>query len=202
MNPISPENLISKAERAIASAKLLHEAGDVDGVCNRAYYAMFDAAKAALLKSVPGIDPTVGKTHSGLISAFGLHLVKTGLVPVEVGRTFNRAHDIRQAADYTGDMIEPADVNQLLQDAENFVALVKVNFVSKPVVVSTGMFFGSIKNVTGNIVTQNVSRDGQTVAHDLKALSRTVKSGEIVDIKYVNGVGIVGGKEPKSGVEI
>ena len=191
MNPISPENLISKAERAIASAKLLHEVGDVDGVCNRAYYAMFDAAKAALLKSVSGIDPTVGKTHSGLISAFGLHMVKTGLVPVEVGRAFNRAHDIRQAADYTGDMIEPDDVNQLLRDATDFVALVKVNFVSNPVVVNTGMFVGLITNVTGNIVTQKVNRDGQTVAHDLKALSRTAKDGDIVD-----------GKEPKSGVQI
>ncbi len=35
MNPMSPEELIVKAERAIESAKLLHEAGD--GACNRAY---------------------------------------------------------------------------------------------------------------------------------------------------------------------
>ncbi len=75
MNPMSPEELIIKAERAIESAKLLHEAGDVDGACNRAYYAMFDAAKAALIATVPTIDPTIGKTHSGLISAFGLHMV-------------------------------------------------------------------------------------------------------------------------------
>lgn len=132
MNPMSPVDLIAKAERAIASAKLLHDAGDVDGVCNRAYYAMFDAAKAALLKSVAGIDPTIGKTHSGLISAFGLHMVKTGLVPVEFGRAFNRAHDIRQVADYTGDQIESEDVDWLLQQAATFVELIKVDFVFKP----------------------------------------------------------------------
>lgn len=131
MNPMSPTDLIAKAERAMASAKLLRDAGDVDGVCNRAYYAMFDAAKAALLKSVPDIDPAIGKTHSGLISAFGLHMVKTGFVPVEFGRAFNRAHDIRQVADYTGDLIESADVDWLLQQAAAFVALIKVNFVLK-----------------------------------------------------------------------
>ena len=40
---------MGKASRAVASAKLLLDAGDVDGACNRAYYAMFDAAHAALL---------------------------------------------------------------------------------------------------------------------------------------------------------
>jgi uncharacterized protein (UPF0332 family) len=129
MNPMSPEELIAKAERAIESAKLLHEAGDVDGACNRAYYAMFDAAKAALIATVPTIDPTIGKTHSGLISAFGLHMVKTGLMPVEFGRAFNRAHDIRQVADYTGDLIEVDDVNWLIQHATDFVELVKADFV-------------------------------------------------------------------------
>ena len=40
--------LIAKAELAVASAKVLLEIGDADGACNRAYYAMFDAARAAL----------------------------------------------------------------------------------------------------------------------------------------------------------
>jgi uncharacterized protein (UPF0332 family) len=35
---------MSKAARAVASARLLLDHGDVDGACNRAYYAMFDAA--------------------------------------------------------------------------------------------------------------------------------------------------------------
>lgn len=40
---------MAKPSRAIASAQLLLDAGDVDGASNRAYYAMFDAAHAALL---------------------------------------------------------------------------------------------------------------------------------------------------------
>ncbi len=114
-----------KAENALASAKLLSDAGDIDGACNRAYYAMFDAAKAVLLATVPTIDPQIGKTHNGLISAFGLHMVKTGLVSVDLGRALNRAQNIRQIADYTGDEIEPEDVLALLQQASEFVQTLK-----------------------------------------------------------------------------
>lgn len=35
---------MGKASQAIDSARLLFEAGDIDGATNRAYYAMFDAA--------------------------------------------------------------------------------------------------------------------------------------------------------------
>lgn len=131
MNTMSPKSLITKAKRAIESAKLLHEANDVDGACNRAYYAMFDAAKAALLATMPSIDLAATKTHSGLIPAFGQHIVKTKLVPIEYGRAFNRAHDIRQIADYTGDLIEHQDVSNLLQQAIDFVDVIEADLILK-----------------------------------------------------------------------
>lgn len=77
-NKLTPSALMLKARRACASAKVLLAVGDVDGACNRAYYAMFDAARAALFASGAPVAPDIGKTHSGLISAFGNHLVKTG----------------------------------------------------------------------------------------------------------------------------
>lgn len=46
---MTPKDLLIKAEQALKSAQLLVAAGDADGACNRAYYAMFDAARAALL---------------------------------------------------------------------------------------------------------------------------------------------------------
>jgi uncharacterized protein (UPF0332 family) len=51
---MNERELMVKAMRAADSAQLLLDAGDVDGACNRAYYAMFDAARAALLASVLG----------------------------------------------------------------------------------------------------------------------------------------------------
>ena len=41
---LTAEALMSKAGRACASARALLGLDDVDGACNRAYYAMFDAA--------------------------------------------------------------------------------------------------------------------------------------------------------------
>ena len=96
---------MAKAHRALASAHMLFQDDDSDGACNRAYYAMFYAARAALIASRAPVPPEIAKTHSGLIAAFSLHLVKPGLFPVELGRAFNRTEDLRLMADYKGDPI-------------------------------------------------------------------------------------------------
>lgn len=58
---LTPNALMSKADRARASARALPNLGDVDGACNRAYYAMFDAARAALIASCAPVQPDIGK---------------------------------------------------------------------------------------------------------------------------------------------
>jgi uncharacterized protein (UPF0332 family) len=90
--------LLEKADRASKSAKLLLEVGDKDGACSRAYYAMFDAARAAL--TAAGFAPEELKTHSSVIGQFGLRMVKTGLVAREIGKSLNDVQEIRQLADY------------------------------------------------------------------------------------------------------
>lgn len=62
------ERLIRKAEQAAASARLLLDTGDLEGACNRAYYAMFDAAKAALLSVGTPEDTVEAKSHSAASS--------------------------------------------------------------------------------------------------------------------------------------
>jgi len=55
----------------------------------------YDLAGAVLFGSRPGAEAdaemTKVRTHSGLITAFGLRLVKTGRLPVELGRALNPA---------------------------------------------------------------------------------------------------------------
>ncbi|MDO4683612.1 MAG: HEPN domain-containing protein [Lautropia sp.] len=75
---LTPDVLMAKADRACASARVLLELGDVDGASDRAYYAMFDAARAALLVSGRSLAPDPGRSHSGLIGAFGRLLVRDG----------------------------------------------------------------------------------------------------------------------------
>lgn len=72
--------LFKKAQKAV-SAKVLLSLKDFDGACNRAYYAMFDAARALLISQKPELRPEKIKTHSGLISTFSLHFVSQALSP-------------------------------------------------------------------------------------------------------------------------
>ena len=82
--------VIDKAQKALASARLLLGAGDTDGATNRAYYAMFDATIAALIWAGADAGQSQPKTHSGLIASFGQNLVKAGKLPAEF--EIGRAH--------------------------------------------------------------------------------------------------------------
>ena len=126
---MNAQDLLAKAIQAAASAKLRLDAGDADGACNRAYYAMFDAARAALLASGAPVPAEIAKTHSGLISAFSLHLVKTGRVPVEFGKSLNKAEELRLIADYKGDPIESDAASWVVSEAHSFVQMMQDTFL-------------------------------------------------------------------------
>jgi uncharacterized protein (UPF0332 family) len=123
-------DLMLKAQRALTSASTLLADGDNDGACNRAYYAMFDAARAALLACKAPVPPEVAKTHSGLISAFSLHLVKPGTFPVELGKSFNKTEDLRLIADYKGDPLSVEDARWAVAHAGVFVSAIQDQFFS------------------------------------------------------------------------
>lgn len=119
-------DLMAKAMQAAVSARVLLDTGDADGASNRAYYAMFDAARAALLAS--GHD--VGKTHKGVLNAFSDRLVKNGSLPKEMGRLLKHAETFRYVADYEGDPVELDDAREMVTQAETFVAAMRTEFMS------------------------------------------------------------------------
>jgi uncharacterized protein (UPF0332 family) len=82
-------DLMAKARRPLKSARLVFSDGDPDSACNRAYYAMFNAARAALLAE-GRTKEAVGKTHAGLIAAFALHLVKPGKIEIDSATRLGR----------------------------------------------------------------------------------------------------------------
>lgn len=114
-------NLMAKAVQAGTSAALLLKAGDLDGACNRAYYSMFDAARAALLASGAPVEPEIARTHGGLIAAFSLHLVKPGRVPLELGRSLNKVAELRLVGDYKGDPLAEDEAIWAVSQARIFV---------------------------------------------------------------------------------
>ncbi len=86
---------------------------------------MFDAATAALVWAGAVTVQMLPKTHSGLISAFGLHLIQTGQLPAQLGRSFNHTHEFRLTADYLAEPV-PADKAALAtEEAEMFVAAIR-----------------------------------------------------------------------------
>ena len=128
---MNAQELMTKARRAVASAHKLLQDNDIDGACNRAYYAMFDAARAALIASKAPVPPGIAKTHSGLIAAFSLHLVKPNLFPIELGRSLNRTEDLRLVADYKGDSIGEEEAQWAVQQAQAFVDEVATRFMTE-----------------------------------------------------------------------
>jgi uncharacterized protein (UPF0332 family) len=126
---MTPAKYMEKAERALAGARLLLEARDTEGACNRAYYAMFDAARAALLAARILLAGEDVKTHAGLIAAFGKHLVQTGLTDPEFGRSFNKIQRLRLLADYTGDNVALADAARAVEQAAAFVQAMRDKFL-------------------------------------------------------------------------
>jgi uncharacterized protein (UPF0332 family) len=110
--------LLAKAHQAATSARVLLQAGDADGACNRAYYAMFDAARAVLMAG--GHD--IGKTHKGVLNAFSDRFVRNGPLPKEMGRLLKHAEAYRYVADYEGEQVDLADAQVIVSQAEIFVS--------------------------------------------------------------------------------
>lgn len=66
--------------------------------------------------------------------------------------------------------------------------------------VREGVYSGMVLSVLNGVVTQKINREGDTVRHDLHALSKPVLTGSIVDIRYVKGLGVVNGQGVETGV--
>jgi uncharacterized protein (UPF0332 family) len=129
---VNAADMMAKATRAAESAALLLDAGDLDGACNRAYYAMFDAARSALLADGVQMVGEIPRTHGGVISAFSLHLVKSGRVSLELGRALNRAEEIRLVADYKGETVDQKHAAWAVAQATAFVQAMRQTFAADP----------------------------------------------------------------------
>lgn len=119
---MTPSAWLERSGRALATARRVLT-DDPDAACSRAYYAMFYAARAALLH-IGQADRAAGRTHGGMIAAFGEHLVKTGSIAVEHGRAFAQVADLRVAADYDVAEITAATAAKVVDRADGFVRAV------------------------------------------------------------------------------
>ena len=122
---MSPIDLWAKALNAAAPARALMARGDGSGATSRAYYAMFNAARA-LLWLRDGIDPSESKRHATTIRKFSEQFVKTGMVPVELGRLLNEAAEARFIADYDEVDVEAAVATERVAAMDRFLGALAI----------------------------------------------------------------------------
>jgi hypothetical protein len=82
----------------------------------------------------------------------------------------------------------------ILNNVRPYVGLYENDLaITAPDMVCEGVHSGLVLAIADNRVTQKINREGDTVTHDIATLSMAVKVGEVVDIQYQGGQGIVSG---------
>ena len=112
---------LERGKRSLDAAKLLFEKGLYEDSVSRSYYAMFHAARALLLTK--DIRPT---SHAGVVSLFGLHFVKDGLIERDYARMISQGLDLREDGDYgIYTDVTKARASEILSDAQKFFVKIK-----------------------------------------------------------------------------
>ena len=117
--------LAISARVAAEEVRVLFEAGLYSGACSRAYYAMFNAARAMLLSR--GYPLEAVKTHKSVLRLFSLEFVQRGTFKPELARALRKAPDARHVADYEGGVLREdaaevmAALGAFMNDAEAFL---------------------------------------------------------------------------------
>ena len=94
---------LKRADETLDEAKVLLKTGHHRGCANRLYYACFYAVNALLI----GNNLSSSK-HSGVMALFNKHFVKSGIIPVDMGKFYSGLFENRMESDY-GDIVELAE---------------------------------------------------------------------------------------------
>lgn len=111
---------IERAFRSVEQAKANLQLGYFDVTANRLYYAAHYAVSALLIA-----NQIITKSHDGTIGQFGLHFVKTGIFPREMGQLISNLFSMRQTGDY-GERIDATneEIASYVKPTEDFVKAV------------------------------------------------------------------------------
>ncbi len=112
---------MERAEQAVDAAHKLILDGYYDFAASRAYYAVFYAASALLLKE--GLE---FRKHSGVIAAVHQQFIKTGRLEKEFGQNLNWLFELRSIGDYGVTVHVPkTDAEQAISAARSFLQKVR-----------------------------------------------------------------------------
>ena len=120
---------LDKAKSKVRVAGELLAKGEWDDAVSRAYYAAFHAAQAALLT-----EGQQGGTHKGVVTLFGLLLVKTGKFDRKWGKMLSNLKDDRETSDYEVlSYMDEETARRAVQEATEFVKQVDGYLTNLPI---------------------------------------------------------------------
>ena len=109
---------LEKAHRFLAQADEMYSMQYWDLAANRYYYACYHAVQALFIAN--GLPAT--KKHSGTVTQFSLHFVKSGIVDITYGSFLARMMQLRQKADYNcAYEISEADLSEQVKLSKEFL---------------------------------------------------------------------------------
>ena len=122
--------LWAKAQVAAQSARVLFERGDMDGAVNRAYYATFGAARAAVASVRAALASSKG--HGTIFRRFAKHVVEERGFDPSLGRAFfHKQSHARWVADYDEGRIDEATARVVLGEMARLLTAVEP-FLKRP----------------------------------------------------------------------
>lgn len=121
MSPESVREALARADTALGAARTLLDAGYTEDSISRSYYAVVNAATAALISRGVRV-----RSHRALNSLFGLHLVRDGPVEREFAATLVALQQDRDTSDHDfSSSFERDEALDRLRQAERFVGRIK-----------------------------------------------------------------------------
>ena len=112
------EYRFQQARETLVVADELLQNGHYRDAVNRGYYAMFYCGLGLLAAKNFG-----SSKHSGVLSLFSRHFVKTGQISIEAGRHLREAFELRQNCDYREFVdISKDQAEEVIQNARAFIA--------------------------------------------------------------------------------
>ena len=112
---------MEKAYRFLRQADKMFDEEEWDLAANRYYYACFHAVQGLFVHH--GLE---SRRHKGMITQFGLHFVKTGIISKELGAFLSRMEQLRELGDYNCTFnITKVELEEFVEPAHQLVMLIE-----------------------------------------------------------------------------
>lgn len=111
---------MAEALERLAVARTALQTEAPSAAVSLAYYAMLNAARAALSE-----EDLYAKTHSGTWHLFRETFVKSARFDTGLARRAEKTQELRLGADYEAQHVEPQDAADAVELAEEFVAAIE-----------------------------------------------------------------------------